>query len=65
MRRRRDEPEDPIGEIEVDHSLAGMAQMTRQFYVSLLSQDFTDEQALSLTSTWLAAMLALQKGSDA
>lgn len=48
-------PEDVV---EMKHSLAGLAELSKTFYDELVGQGFGGGEALRLTSTWLSAIIA-------
>jgi hypothetical protein len=52
--------------LELKRAMAGMAEVTRGFYLELRSQGFSEEEAMRLTSTWLRGTVigASKNGGD-
>jgi hypothetical protein len=48
--------DDPIDEVEMRRALNSIAKLSREFYESLIEEDFTAAQALTLTGEWLRAV---------
>ena len=60
-----DEPEpDPLKLLaEMVAAMAGVATMTRSYYIALISEGFTEDQAIHLVTQMQASILTMGKPS--
>jgi len=48
---------DDMDKLEIMNAVSGLAEASRNFYLSLLDQGFNETQAMALTLTWLTGVI--------
>lgn len=47
----------PLDLIEAAHAMAGFAGTIRTYYVALIEQGFTEDEAMALTVSWQSSLI--------